>query len=231
MNFQKIFKLKWETSKNVILVTNLLGLCPLLPKGHYHRCMVFVVAQIFKTPSRYSNSSSGYTPHLPKGSKTKWNCSCFPVSLALRRQVRDLSSTSQMHFFLWTVLPKDGMSQGSSFLLVPDWGRPTAGWSQPPPAPDMGSGSRDRQICSVALGVVLETQLESIFSVLPMSIINLIILKPDGENFRFFFFFFNFTKESVISDDTGAKFEETVASQYEEKGSSWGKFSFREWKC
>ena len=115
MNFQKIFKLKWETSKNIILVTNLLGLCPLLPKGHYHRCMVFVVAQIFKTPFRYSNSSSGYTPHLPKGSKTKWNCSCFPVSLALRRQVRDLSSTSQMHFFLWTVLPKDGMSQGSSF--------------------------------------------------------------------------------------------------------------------
>ena len=100
------------------------------------------------------------------------------------------------------------------------------GWSQPLPAPDMGSGSRDRQICSVALGVVLETQLESIFSVLPMSIINLIILKPDGENFRFFFF--NFTKESVISDDTGAKFEETVASQYEEKGSSWGKFSSRE---
>ena len=93
-----------------------------------------------------------------------------------------------MHFFLWTVLPKDGMSQGSSFLLVPDWGRPTAGWRQPPPAPDMGSGSCDRQICSVALGVVLETQLESIFSVLPMSIINLIILKPDGENFRFFFF-------------------------------------------
>ena len=132
-----------------------------------------------------------------------------------------------MHFFLWTVLPKDGMSQGSSFLLVPDWGRPTAGWRQPPPAPDTGSGSCDRQICSVALGVVLETQLESIFSVLPMSIINLIILKPDGENFRFFFFF-NFTKESVISDDTGAKFEETVASQYEEKGSSWGKFSSRE---
>ena len=40
------------------------------------------------------------------------------------------------------------------------------------------------------------------------------------------FFFFNFTKkESVISDDTGAKFEETVATQYEERGSSWGKFS------
>ena len=116
------------------------------------------------------------------------------------------------------------MSQGSSFLLVPDWGRPTAGWRQHPPAPDMGSGSHDCQICSVALGVVLETQLESIFSVFPMSIINLIILKPDGENFRFFFF--NFTKkESVISDDTGAKFEETVATQYEERGSSWGKFS------
>ena len=93
-----------------------------------------------------------------------------------------------MHFFLRTVLPRDGMSQGSSFLLVPDWGRPTAGWRQHPPAPDMGSGSHDCQICSVALGVVLETQLESIFSVFPMSIINLIILKPDGENFRFFFF-------------------------------------------
>ena len=159
----------------------------------FPRCTIIDVhylwfLKIFETPSRYSNSSSGYTPHLPKGNKIKWNCSCFPVSLALRRQVRDLSSTSQMHFFLRTVLPRDGMSQGSSFLLVPDWGRPTAGWRQHPPAPDMGSGSHDCQICSVALGVVLETQLESIFSVFPMSIINLIILKPDGENFRFFFF-------------------------------------------
>ena len=42
-------------------------------------------------------------------------------------------------------------------------------------------------------------------------------------------FLFNFTKkESDISDDTGAKFEETVAIQYEERGSSRGKLSSRE---